>query len=481
MPPGEPEIPRAALGVVFVVEQGGRRSLYSGSVRRARLGFAFHDLVFAVQCPDPCPAGTYSSSCTSCPAGKYSAAVGASSSSACTSCEVGAYNSAMGVGQCTPCPAGTSSASGSDELTDCMCVAGFNGTSDGAACTACEPGSFKSGNGTGQCSTCPSNHPESAGGSALCQCSAGFTGADGGTCAACVVGEYKAAAGPGSCTACPSHASSASGSNYLTDCKCVAGYTAASDGVSCSACNAATYKVATGTGPCSTCPAGTSSASGSDDLTDCNCLAGYHGTRDGSECTACLAGEFKSEVGTGDCPFCPANSESSAGSALCYCSAGFTGADGGPCVVCSDCASAVTFIATLAMTLTEFTIAKRNEYVAGVAQALSVSSSSVAVASVTQQFSRRRLLASTILVSTTVTVARAPFSAPHCTPRLATSPLSSSAGKSWLLIQESLTAAGLQGQGDVRGFGCYVREPQPRACVLGHLSRRGAVRPTLRP
>ncbi|KAJ1466365.1 hypothetical protein T484DRAFT_1603964, partial [Baffinella frigidus] len=114
-------------------------------------------------------------------------------------------------------------------------------------------------------------------------------------CSGCALNFYKASAG---CTACPSFTGVAEGSNTLADCKCVAGYTAASDGVACSACDAGTYKAGTGAGECSTCPAGTSSASGSDALTDCKCLAGYSGTSDGAACTACVAGMFKSAVGT---------------------------------------------------------------------------------------------------------------------------------------------------------------------------------------
>jgi hypothetical protein len=58
----------------------------------------------------------------------------------------------------------------------------------------------------------------------------------------------------------------------------------------------------------------------------------------------------------------------------------------------------------MAMSLTAFDSTKRNEYVAGVAQALSVPVDRVAIGSVTETVSRRRLLTTTIEVETVATV-----------------------------------------------------------------------------
>ncbi|KAJ1477308.1 hypothetical protein T484DRAFT_1602958, partial [Baffinella frigidus] len=124
----------------------------------------------------------------------------------------------------------------------------------------------------------------------------------------CEAGRFRTATG--SCTACPSHTISAEGSDAVTDCVCVVGYTAAWDGAACSACNTGRYKAVTGAGECLTCPAGTSSASGSVEVTDCKCLAGYNGTSDGSVCAACESGTCKSVAGMGACSTCPTNSES---------------------------------------------------------------------------------------------------------------------------------------------------------------------------
>jgi hypothetical protein len=75
---------------------------------------------------------------------------------------------------------------------------------------------------------------------------------------------------------------------------------------------------------------------------------------------------------------------------------------------------AVSFTATLSMSKASFGRPSRDAYERSVAEAVSVAASSVAIASVTEQFVRRRLLAAAagvnvvvVLVDTTVTVARA--------------------------------------------------------------------------
>ena len=153
-----------------------------------------------------------------------------------------------------------------------------------------------------------------------------------------------------------------------------------------------------GVGQCSACPPRTSSSGESNELLACKCVAGYTAGSDGVACDACEAGTFKSAVGSASREMCPANSESSSGSLLCYCSAGFTGNDGGPCDACSDCTSVVTFTANLAMSIAEFSTSSREAYVDGVAEALNVASSSVAIASVAEQYTRRRLHASALAV-----------------------------------------------------------------------------------
>jgi alpha-tubulin suppressor-like RCC1 family protein len=175
-------------------------------------------------------------------------------------------------------------------------------------------------------------------------------------------------------------------------CACMAGYTLPADGQECAVCGAGTYKADTGNAACSACPANTNSAAGSDALRDCVCEAGFAASSNGVECEACAAGTYKSATGAGSCSACPANSESVTGSSACYCSVGFSRNDaGGACVACSNCESAVTFTASLAMTFAAFDRWKRDLYVAGVARSLSLAPSAVSIASVEQQLPRRSL------------------------------------------------------------------------------------------
>lgn len=52
-----------------------------------------------------------------------------------------------------------------------------------------------------------------------------------------------------------------------------------------------------------------------------------------AECMDCSEGSFQSHSGSANCSSCPAYSDSSAGSAVCYCNAGY-GAAGGSCEAC---------------------------------------------------------------------------------------------------------------------------------------------------
>ncbi|KAJ1465691.1 hypothetical protein T484DRAFT_1599383, partial [Baffinella frigidus] len=84
---------------------------------------------------------------------------------------------------------------------------------------------------------------------------------------------------------------------------------AASDGVECSACEVGWYKNSSGVGGCTACPAGTTnSESARKMLSDCFCAAGYTAASDGVECSACEAGWYKNSSGVGDCTACAKSS-----------------------------------------------------------------------------------------------------------------------------------------------------------------------------
>lgn len=173
---------------------------------------------------------------------------------------------------------------------NCSCLSGFNGE-DGADCTACAPGLYKEGNGTGVCVAC---------------------------------GESLYSATPGAtslatCLACPLHTWAHAGSSAILNCTCVAGHTG--DAAVCAPCVAGTYKLTNGSAACdlcgadqyatavgaatldvcSACPAHAAAAAGSSDIANCSCVPGYIG-EDGINCTACLPGTYKVE-----CPTPPRN------------------------------------------------------------------------------------------------------------------------------------------------------------------------------
>ncbi|KAJ1466785.1 hypothetical protein T484DRAFT_1646548, partial [Baffinella frigidus] len=73
-------------------------------------------------------------------------------------------------------------------------------------------------------------------------------------CSASVTCDADQYALEGVCQPCPDGTSSASAEDTpLESCVCKAGYTAASDGVVCTACAGGTYKIATGSGECIAC------------------------------------------------------------------------------------------------------------------------------------------------------------------------------------------------------------------------------------
>jgi len=279
-----------------------------------------------------CPVGTISESGSKelndckCLVGYY----GSSNGAECMACEPGTYKAATGVGQCSTCPVGTISESGSKELNDCKCLVGYYGSSNGAECMACEPGTYKAATGVGQCSTCPVGTISESGSKELndCKCLVGYYGySNGAECMACEPGTYKDAAGDGGCSMCPVGMTSAPASIVKGDCKCLAGYTALADASECSACSMGMYKNTVGTGACTACPADTSSARGSTNLGDCQCIVGYTATLYGLECSACGAGTYKDEAGDGECSLCPVGMTSAPASIVkgdCKCLAGYT-------------------------------------------------------------------------------------------------------------------------------------------------------------
>jgi hypothetical protein len=109
----------------------------------------------------------------------------------------------------------------------------------------------------------------------------------------------------------------------------------------CTNCDAGKYSVSTGAiaeSSCSSCPSNSVSTTGSDNLADCLCALGHTGPN-GGPCEECPYDTYKPLGGDASCSPCPSNSGHSLTShtnvTACVCNAGFTGPNGGPCVVAS--------------------------------------------------------------------------------------------------------------------------------------------------
>ncbi len=199
---------------------------------------------------DNCEAGKYSEAnastvCTECTVGKYKAAAGINV--ACDNCASGKYSAVPTSTTCLACTQGSSSEAGSSSATDCICNAGFSMNNATWTCVHCAAGEYKDAKGSAECSlcqagkysssiaannasvclACPADSHSSSGSTFLsnCVCNRGYTGSDGGTCVACEAGTYKFSAGVGDCLVCPSRSSSKPGSHF---CHCNAGSVSAS-------------------------------------------------------------------------------------------------------------------------------------------------------------------------------------------------------------------------------------------------------------
>jgi hypothetical protein len=96
--------------------------------------------------------GPHGQACDACLSGTYKDVNG---SQACAFCEGGTYSTIVAATSndtCSACPANSFSAHGSENITDCLCNAGWAGA-DGGTCAACAPGTFKAISGTLNCTT----------------------------------------------------------------------------------------------------------------------------------------------------------------------------------------------------------------------------------------------------------------------------------------------------------------------------------------
>ncbi len=123
--------------------------------------------------------------CQECAAGTFSAG-----GAACTACDPGTYAEAAGSGACVACPVGT-----------------YADAAGAGACTACDPGTYAEVEGSGACVACPvGTYADAAGGGACTPCAQGYYADTEGNPACFECGEGLSTLGAGStsaeCVAC---------------------------------------------------------------------------------------------------------------------------------------------------------------------------------------------------------------------------------------------------------------------------------------
>ena len=247
-----------------------------------------------------------SSACSACPL-LTTSTLGAADLSNCT-CVTGAGRDGAASGacwcaagyygttQCNACPSNSGSADNSSSLSDCYCSPGY-APNAGGACTACAVGEYKDTLADDACLACPNGTSTAGTGTPMltgCVCVTGYEGAtDGAECTPCAVGDFKSEIGNGTCASCPGNSSTFEmGATAISDCVCNPGYFAASNGTACEGCPAGSYQPAPAQAICLACPANSSTVVGADSLLNCSCLPGHFGGA-GEACTPCAPGLYK--------------------------------------------------------------------------------------------------------------------------------------------------------------------------------------------
>ena len=185
------------------------------------------------------------------------------------------------------CPQYSYSATGSDNITSCVCNAGWTGTNGN--CTGCVASKYKASNGSAKCTDCAAGQYSD------------FGNASTYTCDVCAAGLYLDD-DRSECLSCLAYSYSEAQSDDITDCVCNASWSEMS--VNCTGCVAGKYKPTNGSSECLSCPAYSYLEAESDDITSCVCNADRLGRN--SNCTACVAGKYKTSTGSAVCTDCGA-------------------------------------------------------------------------------------------------------------------------------------------------------------------------------
>jgi len=239
-----------------------------------------------------CPAGTSqasfgTSACMPCGAGMYSGPSAAS----CDYCAENSY-AADDKSTCLPCGPHSTSVRASDDITFCMCNAGWSGSN--GDCTGCVAGKYKPAPGSAACMPCGAGM---------------YSGPSAASCDYCAENAYSAD-DKSTCLPCGPNSTSVRASDNNTFCICNAAWSGSNG--DCTGCVAGKYKPAPGSAACTDCGTGEDSHAVA---IVCGCAAGWKGTI--GSCLGCVSGTYKPNIGSGKCTTCAAGKHASTTSAAC--------------------------------------------------------------------------------------------------------------------------------------------------------------------
>ena len=269
---------------------------------------------------EKCDKGKYKSiagsqDCTECPAGTSYDGTGATSANFCAGCGSNTYSPAGSSG-CQPCPGHSVSESNSQYITECKCIAGYQGLiqSTTSTCEPCAAGKYQDLQGQETCTPCGFDkfNPRRASDNASaciacklnsktdseaavtkddCKCKPGYklnnlTDA----CDPCGTGRFNEETGAEECSICDAGKASQNPTEINPE--------------NCKNCSASFYS-ASGAATCSPCPDRSVSPEASHSIDACECDVGT-GCDDLNSCSCqhCIPGKWKPYVGDEKCAEC---------------------------------------------------------------------------------------------------------------------------------------------------------------------------------
>ena len=223
---------------------------------------------------------------------------------------------------CDSCPANSQSPLGSQDVTKCVCKAGYSKSSVGT-CDACAAGKYSGADST--CQNCTAGQYSPVGSASCMNCSAGQYSSAGSICLNCAAGSVSptGSTGPAACTQCAAGKYTiTAGSSVCIDCGAgkYSAATSATISTTCVSCGAGTYSTIAGATVCANCSAGLSSAStGATATGACTpCVAGKFTTSAGSStCVSCVTGTYQDAQGATSCIRCSPGKSSGVGWNYC--------------------------------------------------------------------------------------------------------------------------------------------------------------------